>query len=161
MIQGIRRDEEISAVTSSSWKGTTASLMVVLLGGCGPEPASDSIEPLTAAAVTASAAGRVTGTYFFQLSTTRGPLDGNWQFHPDGTFASVSNGVKRAAGTWTSDGAQISLLEQRPYGNSCRLTAPLTASGFASATAPSTDARCTFNGIKPNPVQSWYAARLR
>jgi hypothetical protein len=148
-------------MTYRSWFHATVALLAVLLGACGPEPASDGVGAIAPAAVTSSAAGGVTGTYFFQLSTKRGPIDGNWQVHPDGTFASVSNGVEVPAGTWTSDGAQISLLEQRPYGNSCRLTAPLTASGFASAAAPSTDARCTFNGIKPNPVQSWYASRLR
>jgi hypothetical protein len=73
----------------------------------------------------------------------------------------VVNGSELPAGTWTTDGTTISLVQRTPYGNSCQLSAPLTPTGFASPDTPSTDVSCTFVRLKPNPPSSWYCTRLQ
>jgi hypothetical protein len=102
----------------------------------------------------------VAGLYFFQINTQRGPIVGNWSFHADGTFYDAAGGTEVLDGTWTTDGTSVFVVETIPYGNLCHYTAPITATGFATKASPSTDATCTFNGLKPNPRKSWYALKL-
>jgi hypothetical protein len=121
-------------------------------------PATDDGAPGTAsAALTASLAG----TYFFEIVSQRGEEVGNWSLHADGTLYSVSNGASTPAGTWSSDGTTVTIERALPYGSSCRYSAPITASGFATAAQPSTAAACTFVRLKPNPPKSWYALRIQ
>lgn len=134
-------------------------------GGCSA-PDSGPVEPTSGsgtvgASTAAQTSATIPGLYFFQIDTQRGPIVGNWSFHADGTFFSVANGTEVPAGTWTSDGTHISLVQTIPYGNTCNYGAPLTATGFASKTNPSTEASCTFNHLRPNPRKDWYALKLQ
>jgi hypothetical protein len=131
------------------------------LGACGaPTDEAPGAVGKSAQAITVS---DIPGLYFFDMNTQRGTLDGNWSFHADGTFFEVSNGVElpSGGGTWTTDGQNIALVQNIPYGNTCHFAAPLTANGFASPSNPSTQATCTFNHLKPNPRRSWYATKLQ
>jgi hypothetical protein len=136
-------------------------LGVVMCVGCGgPESVTEGADPGTTSVVRPVTAAEIPGVYFFQLDTKRGTATGNWSFNGDGTFAAVMNGGEIPAGTWSTDGVEIVLVQNTPYGNSCRLIAPLTETGFASRSSPSVDASCTFNRLKPNPPSSWFAIRL-
>jgi len=130
----------------------------VLAAGCGgTEGDGGTAGETSAAAVTAST---IPGLYFFQVNTQRGPIVGNWSFHADGTFYNAAGGTETLAGTWTTDGTQVFLVQSIPYGNTCHLAAPLTATGFATKTSPSTETSCTFNHLNPNPRKSWYTIKL-
>ena len=118
------------------------------------------LAPLFPGGAAHAATPDVAGLYFFQINTQRGPIVGNWSFHADGTFYDAAGGSEVLDGTWTTDGTSIFVVETIPYGNLCHYTAPITATGFATKADPSTDATCTFNGLKPNPRKSWYALKL-
>jgi hypothetical protein len=131
---------------------------LLLAVGCGGnEGAATANMATNVDDVTAST---IPGLYFFQINTQRGPIVGNWSFHADGTFFSSAGGTETLAGTWVTDGTNISLVQSIPYGNTCHYSAPLTATGFATKDAPSTQASCTFNHLNPNPRKSWYAIKL-
>jgi hypothetical protein len=136
--------------------------MISVLGlalalGCGGAEDAATSAGAAGAAVTAST---IPGLYFFQVNTQRGPIVGNWSFHADGTFYNSAGGTEVLAGTWTTDGTSVALVQTIPYGNTCHLAAPLTATGFATQASPSTSASCTFNHLNPNPRKSWYAQKL-
>jgi hypothetical protein len=134
---------------------------VAMCVGCGgPESTTEGADPGTISVARPVTAAEIPGVYFFQVNTRRGTLNGNWSFNGDGTFATVVNGLDLPAGTWTTDGVAILIVQNTPYGNSCRLTASLTDTGFASQGSPSVDVTCTFNRLKPNPPSSWFAIRL-
>jgi hypothetical protein len=138
---------------------TPALLAMISIYGCGAaDPSSENALSSTSPPETAEAPA-IAGTYSYQINTRRGPIVGTWSFHDDGSFFDLSNDTEIPAGTWTSDGTNISLVENIPYGNVCQCTAPITATGFSSREAPSTDITCTFNSLKPNPRSSWYAIK--
>jgi len=129
-------------------------LCLLLALGCGGR------EGATTTNVDDVTAATIPGRYFYQINTQRGPIVGNWSFHADGTFYAAAGGNETLAGTWVTDGANISLVQSIPYGNTCHYSAPLTATGFATQGTPSTQASCTFNHLNPNPRKSWYATKL-
>jgi hypothetical protein len=115
---------------------------------------------LSSAGPAHASASVVTGLYFFQINTQRGPIVGNWSFHADGTFYDSAGGTEVLDGTWTTDGTNVFVVETIPYGNLCHYSAPIVATGFASREHPSTQATCTFDHLRPNPRKSWYALKL-
>jgi hypothetical protein len=115
---------------------------------------------LSSAGAAPAATPTIAGLYFFQINTQRGPIVGNWSFHADGTFYDSAGGTEVLDGTWTTDGTNVFIVETIPYGNLCHYSAPITSTGFASREAPSTQASCTFDHLRPNPRKSWYALKL-
>jgi len=139
-----------------TFEAAALAACALLAAGCGGTEGEGAAGE-SSAAVTA---GTIPGLYFFQVNTQRGPIVGNWSFHADGTFYNSAGGAETPAGTWTTDGTQVFLVQSIPYGNTCHLAAPLTSTGFATKASPSTEASCTFNHLNPNPRKSWYATKL-